>query len=87
MKQIAIDPELSQQGLIVCGLEVTPTEPSPEGRLAYRRLFDETLAELQRRAAAQTIPTTISALIELQRRYCGRSKPIDPIDLAATVMR
>ena len=89
MTPIQIDPELAKQGLLVCALEATPTEPSVEGRLAYSRLFDETLAELSRRAAGQVTPPTIPALVALQRRYCGRSKPVDPtpVRLARDLLR
>jgi phenylalanyl-tRNA synthetase beta subunit len=78
MTPIRIDPELQKLGLLACALEATPAERSSFRRQAFDRLREVTMAELTRRDYAQTAPATIPALVALQRRYCGRSKPVDP---------
>lgn len=78
MTKIQIDPELAKQGLTVCALEVTPGAASIQEREVYKRLWDETLAELKRKSAAQEVLPTISQLEGLQSRYRGRAKQVDP---------
>ena len=78
MTTIHIDPELAEQGLMVCVLDVTPGAASIQEREAYKRLWDQTLVELQRRAAAQEVLPTVPALEALQHRYRGRAKQVDP---------
>jgi DNA/RNA-binding domain of Phe-tRNA-synthetase-like protein len=77
MIQVQVDPRLAAEGLIVSAIVATPAKPSESGRLAYRRFFDETLADLRQRDPNAPEPPTIATLRQLHARYGGRSKRVE----------
>jgi DNA/RNA-binding domain of Phe-tRNA-synthetase-like protein len=89
MPGVRIDPQLADEGLMVCAIEATPAEPDEAGQAAYDRLFDEVLAQLRQRERDRVSPPTLPALLAFQERYRGRSKPVElpPARLARALLQ